>query len=110
MHPVGVPRFLDFSDAEVKPWPKGFTCRTLRTSVRPLRRNCARNSLRLQDCLPYGISASNVWSRRRREFEATHHLVEASALARRTYLEYFAPQRFRHFIETSLATRNSQQA
>ena len=45
-----------------------------------------------------------------REFEAAHHLVEASALARQTYLEYFAPQRFRHFIETSLATRNSQQA
>jgi len=40
-----------------------------------------------------------------REFEAEHDIVEASELARSTYVEYFAPYSFRRFIEASLATR-----
>ena len=40
-----------------------------------------------------------------REFRLQHDLVEASELARCTYVDYFAPQSFRHFIETSLAVR-----
>ncbi|MGI8825519.1 MAG: exostosin domain-containing protein [Chloroflexota bacterium] len=47
-----------------------------------------------------GLTASYVF-----EFLHQHDLKEASELARRTYLEYFAPPSFRRFLELSLATR-----
>jgi hypothetical protein len=42
-----------------------------------------------------------------REFLATHDLRAASDLARRTYVELFAPASFRRFVELSLAMRST---
>jgi Exostosin family len=40
-----------------------------------------------------------------RAFEMSHDLIEASKQSRQAYVEYFAPERFRDFIEVSLNSR-----